>query len=183
VRFPVKASELDIAASATAMERALGLVREDIALLEDGHALVASSATGRLALPTDRSFESFDEAVRHVATPIDPDTRIVIDQGYVAAHLAYPIKSPNAVLALHPNVAPELGEYLKIAVRYSAPSGESRSMVLRGGVGTVDLNPTWLSAAGGFVAFGIAHIVTGVDHLLFLLCLIIPLRGVRQLLT
>jgi hypothetical protein len=28
-----------------------------------------------------------------------------------------------------------------------------------------------------FIGFGMAHIVTGFDHLLFLLCLLIPLRG------
>jgi hypothetical protein len=183
VRFPVKAAEVDIQGSSAALERALTLLQQDVALLEDGRALTARRAVGRLALPSDRSFESFDEAVRHVATPIDPDTHIVIDQGYVDAHLVYPIRSADAVFALRSSVAPELGEYLKIAVRYRAESGESRSMVLRGGVGTVDLNPTWISAAASFVAFGVAHIVTGLDHLLFLLCLVIPLRGVRQLLT
>jgi len=183
VRFPVKATEIDIAASSAAMERALALVREDVVLMEDGRPLAARSVAGRLALPSDRSFESFDEAVRHVTAPIEPETHIVIDQGYVDAHLVYPIKSKDAVFALRSTVAPELGEYLKIAIRYSAANGESRSMVLRGGVGTVDLNPTWLSAAGGFIGFGIAHILTGLDHLLFLLCLIIPLRGVRPLLT
>jgi hypothetical protein len=49
--------------------------------------------------------------------------------------------------------------------------------------GTVALNPTWWRAATGFIGLGIAHILTGYDHLLFLLCLVIPLRGVRQLLT
>jgi hydrogenase/urease accessory protein HupE len=55
--------------------------------------------------------------------------------------------------------------------------------VIKGGAGTVDLNPTWLSAATGFIGLGVAHIVGGLDHLLFLMCLIIPLRGLRQLLT
>jgi|SRR5882672_5192289 len=183
VHFPVKATEIDLAASSAVMERALALVQQDIVLLEDGRPLATRSAIGRLALPSDRSFESFDEAVRHVATKIEPETHIVIDQGYVDAHLVYPLKSAGAVFALRSTVAPELGEYLKIAIRYETARGESRSMVLRGGVGTVDLNPTWLSAAGGFIGFGITHILTGLDHLLFLLCLIIPLRGVRQLLT
>jgi HupE / UreJ protein len=183
VHFPVKATEVDLAGSPAAMARALALIEQDLVLLEDGQPLAAASAVGRLALPSDRSFDSFEDAARHVATPIDPETHIVIDQGYVDAHLVYPIKSPDGVFALRSTIAPELGDYLKIAVRYLDAKGESRSMVLRGGVGTVDLNPTWFSAAAGFVAFGIAHIVTGVDHLLFLLCLVIPLRGVRQLLT
>jgi len=183
VRFPVSATEVDIRGSSAAMERALGLIQQDVVLTENGRTLTARSAAGRLSLPSDRSFERFEDAVAHVARPVEPDTHIVIDQGYVDAHIVYPIASPDAVFALRTSVAPELGEYLKVAVRYTAGDGESRSMVLRGGMGTVDLNPTWFSAAQGFVAFGVAHIVTGLDHLLFLLCLIIPLRGVRPLLT
>jgi len=45
----------------------------------------------------------------------------------------------------------------------------------------VDLNPTWWGAAAGFVGLGIAHILTGIDHLLFLLCLLIPLRSWRPM--
>src|SRR5207253_1355489 len=45
------------------------------------------------------------------------------------------------------------------------------------------LNPRWFQAAAGFVALGIAHILSGVDHLLFLLCLIIPARRVREILA
>src|SRR4051812_41519388 len=33
------------------------------------------------------------------------------------------------------------------------------------------------------IKLGVAHILTGFDHLLFLLCLIIPLRGLRQILA
>ena len=56
-------------------------------------------------------------------------------------------------------------------------------MVLTSRSGTVALNPTWWRAAAGFVGLGIEHILTGYDHLLFLLCLVIPLRGWRQVLS
>jgi len=49
--------------------------------------------------------------------------------------------------------------------------------------GTVALNPTWWRAATSFVGLGMEHILTGFDHLLFLLALIIPLRGWRQILA
>ena len=49
--------------------------------------------------------------------------------------------------------------------------------------GIVALNPTWWRAATGFVGLGMEHILTGFDHMLFLLCLIIPLRGWRQILA
>src|SRR2546425_6969582 len=55
-------------------------------------------------------------------------------------------------------------------------------MVITSRSGAVALNPRWFQAAAGFVALGIAHILSGVDHLLFLLCLIIPARRLREIL-
>ena len=69
--------------------------------------------------------------------------------------------APNAVFALRSTIAPELGDYLKTTVRYTALDGQSRAMVVRGTQGTVELNPSWTSAAAGFVRIGIEHISTG----------------------
>jgi HupE / UreJ protein len=182
-RFPVKDGQVDIDQSAAALERALAGLQQQIVLLEDGRPLTASRALARLALPSDRSFETFEQALNHVGAPVEAGTEIVVDQGYVDAHLTYPVTSPNAVFSLRTTVAPELGDYLKLTFRYLPQTGDSRAIVIKGGTGTVELNPTWLGAATGFVGLGVAHIVGGFDHLLFLMCLIIPLHGMRQLLT
>ena len=182
-RFPVKDGQVDIDQSAAALERALAGLQQQIVLLEDGRPLTASRALARLALPSDRSFETYEQALNHVGAPVEAGTEIVIDQGYVDAHLTYPVTSPNAVFSLRTTVAPELGDYLKLTFRYLPQTGDSRAIVIKGGTGTVELNPTWLGAAAGFVGLGVAHIVGGFDHLLFLMCLIIPLHGMRQLLT
>ena len=47
--------------------------------------------------------------------------------------------------------------------------------------GQVPLNPTWFQASKGFIVLGVEHILSGIDHLLFLLCLIIPFRRIRGL--
>jgi hypothetical protein len=78
-------------------------------------------------------------------------------------------------------VAPELKDYLKLAIRYMPQGEPGRAMVITIRSETVPLNPAWYQAAAGFVSLGIAHILSGVDHLLFLLCLLIPLRGWRQI--
>jgi hypothetical protein len=49
-------------------------------------------------------------------------------------------------------------------------------------LGRVALNPTWYQAATGFVALGVVHILSGIDHLLFLLCLLIPVRRLGEIL-
>src|SRR5207237_3907648 len=42
------------------------------------------------------------------------------------------------------------------------------------------LNPAWYQAGAGFVLLGVSHILSGIDHLLFLLCLVIPFLRLRQ---
>jgi HupE / UreJ protein len=49
-------------------------------------------------------------------------------------------------------------------------------MLITGGSGRVSLDPPWYEASAGFVVLGVKHILSGIDHLLFLLCLIIPFR-------
>ncbi|MSP87615.1 MAG: hypothetical protein EXQ92_02200 [Alphaproteobacteria bacterium] len=51
-----------------------------------------------------------------------------------------------------------------------------RAYELRGGQTELRLDPRWHHAAGMFAADGIRHILTGLDHLLFLLCLILPFQ-------
>jgi len=45
----------------------------------------------------------------------------------------------------------------------------------------VRLDPRWHQAAARFVRLGFFHILDGTDHLLFLLCLVIPFRRARTL--
>ena len=58
------------------------------------------------------------------------------------------------------------------------PTGPARVYELHGDAGHVMLDPRWHQAAWAFVKFGFFHILDGVDHLLFLLCLILPFRRV-----
>lgn len=183
VKFPVAGAEIDVDKSTPAVERALAALQQDIALFENERPLVASHAMGRLSLPSDRSFESYEQAASHVSEPLERGTSIYIDQGYVDARITYPISSPASVFAIRTTAGLELGDSLKLALRYMPPSENSRAMVITRSSGTVALNPTWAHAAAGFTRLGIGHILTGYDHLLFLLCLVIPLRGWRQILS
>jgi hypothetical protein len=181
VRFPVKGAEIDLAQSGDAVRRGADLVAHNFILRENGNALSPQVVAARLSLPSNRSFETWDKARSHVATPIEPDLGIVIDQGYLDVDIAFPIASPDSTFALESRIASELGPALKVTVRYLPLHGDERAMVLTGNAGVVSLNPGWLQAAAGFVGLGITHIITGYDHLLFLLCLLLPLRSLRQI--
>ena len=47
--------------------------------------------------------------------------------------------------------------------------------------GLVRLDPRWHQAAARFIVLGFEHILGGFDHLLFVLCLVVPIRRVRTL--
>src|SRR5258708_25511903 len=181
IRFPENGAVIDLANVGPAMQRALEALGHDVTLWEADRPLLPASAIGRLSLPSDRSFDSYEDAVAHVAQPPAPDTAIYVDQGYLDAHLTYPIASPGSRFVIRTRVAPELKDYLKLAIRY-LPLGEAgRAMVITSRSGKVSLNPAWYQAGAGFVVLGIAHILSGIDHLLFLLCLLIPFLRLRQL--
>ena len=182
-KFPIRNAEIDVAHSTEAIQRALAALQQDLVLFEDGRQLSASTATGRLSLPSDRSFETYASALRHVEEPIPPDTQIYVDQGYVDAHFVYPLHSSTGEISFRTTGAPEFGDALKVTVRYQPLQGADRTLITNSTRGVIALNPTWWRAAGGFVGLGMEHILTGYDHLLFLLCLIIPLQGWRQVLA
>ena len=66
-------------------------------------------------------------------------------------------------------------------LRFRTPDGVERAFELTGDPGLVRLDPRWHQAALRFVELGFVHILDGTDHLLFLLCLVIPFRRLRPL--
>jgi HupE / UreJ protein len=181
VSFPLAGDRYKIEASRAAVETAIKGLASALQLWEDNVRLVPSSATGQLAPLSDRSFEDYDRAVAQVAKELAPDTVIAFEQGYLDAHFVYPIASPKSVFSIQTTIGAELGDYIKLTIRY-IPLGEpSRAMMITGASGRVALDPAWYQASAGFVKLGVQHILSGVDHLLFLLCLIIPFRRIATL--
>jgi hypothetical protein len=181
-KFPLSGREIDLTGADAAIQRALAQLSHEITIWEADQRLVPSRAIGRLTLPSDRSFERYTDAIAHVAGPVTPGTTIYADQGYLDAHLTYPISSPNSRFMVQTAVAPELKNYLKLIIRYLPLGEDDRTMIITSRSGRVSLNPTWYQAAAGFVALGIVHILSGIDHLLFLLCLLIPVRSFGEIL-
>jgi hypothetical protein len=182
VPFPLEqGGRYNLAASGPAVETALKALASDLSIWENGVRLGPSSTVGHLAPLSDRSFGDYDYAVAGVAEPLAPDTKISFELGYLDAHFVYPITSPKSVFAIQSQIAGDLGDYTKLTIRY-IPLGEpGRAMLITGGSGRVSLDPPWYEASAGFVVLGIKHILSGVDHLLFLLCLIIPFRRITGL--
>jgi hypothetical protein len=138
-------------------------------------------AEARVSLASDKSFASYDGALAHFKTPRLPATMdLYWNQQLLDVLLDYPIRSEQAAFAIQPRFA-RLGLQVVTALRFLPPGGAERAFEFHGDPGLIRLDPTWLQAALRFVHAGFLHILDGPDHLLFILCLVIPFRRFRPL--
>jgi hypothetical protein len=135
----------------------------------------------RISLPSDRSFASFEQAQANLNGPRLPlDTDLIWEEGLLDVAFAYPIQSDQSKFAISPGLT-RLGLRVNVVLRFLPPGGVERAFDVHGDPGIVQLDPRWHQAALRFVEDGFFHILDGIDHLLFLLCLVIPFRRFRSL--
>jgi hypothetical protein len=174
---------LDLSRADASLREAAGLwIAGALSIYEDDVPLPPPRiAAVRVSLPSDRSFGSYDEALAHVTgPPLPSDTELPWSQGMLDTWLEYPIQSEGSRFSIRPGLE-RLGMRVTTILRFLPPGGAVRAFELSGDPGLVRLDPRWHQAALRFVALGFRHILDGTDHLLFLLCLVIPFRRLRPL--
>jgi len=138
-------------------------------------------AEALISLPSDRSFASYQEAFAHLHGPRLADSvDLIWNQQLLDVLLEYPIRSDRSELAIGWRVD-RLGRNVSTVLRFLPPGGAERAFEFSGDPGVVHLDPRWHQAAIRFALSGLQHILGGIDHLLFLLCLVIPFRRLRPL--
>jgi len=154
----------------------------DVEIYEDGRRLpLPRIAATQISLPSDRSFASAEEAIAHISQPLPPNsTNVVWNQVWFDVLLEYPISSDQSAFSMRPGME-RLAARVVATVRFLPPGGAVRAYEFEGDPGVVPLDPRWHQAAWRFVESGFFHILDGADHLLFLLCLVIPFRRMRPL--
>jgi hypothetical protein len=155
---------------------------DSVALYEGGRRLDPPSIVAvQVSLPWDRSFASYDEAVAHITgPPLPPETELVWNQGLLDVILEYAIASDRSEFSIRPEFA-RLGLRVATVLRFLPPGGALRAFEYLGDPGLIRLDPRWHHAALQFTRLGFGHILEGIDHLLFLFCLVIPFRRIGQL--
>ena len=134
-----------------------------------------------LSLPSDRSFTSYDAAIAPVTGPTLPDSvDLPWKQAMFDVLIDYKITDPAAKFSIKPALA-HLGLRTTTVLRFLPPNGSERAFEYLGDPGLVRLDPRWHQAARRFVALGFQHILDGLDHLLFVFCLVIPFRRLKSL--
>ena len=135
----------------------------------------------QVSIESDRSFQSYETAMAHLKTAkLKNDAKLVAGQVWVDVLLEYAIHSEQSLFSIRPGME-RLAARVATVVRFEVPGGAVRAYEFLGDPGLVALDPRWHQAAMHFVKLGFFHILDGTDHLLFLLCLVIPFRRLRAL--
>lgn len=169
---------LDVAAVQPLLAQAAELwLVPAMVLYEDGQALARPVVTGaRVSRPSDRAFDTYETALASFsAPPLPAEAEMATSAALLDVLLEYRIRSDRARFSIDPQVA-RLGMRVVTALRFQAPGHPERAFQFAGDPGVVHLDPRWHQAFGRFVALGFEHILDGIDHLLFLFCLVLPLR-------
>jgi hypothetical protein len=137
-----------------------------------------------IALPSDRSFETYESAVAHMrGPPLPANTELAWQQAMMDVQFDYYYtQSDSSRFSINPALA-RLGVRTNTILRFIPARGAERAFEYTGDPGLVHLDPRWSQALWRFIQLGFAHILDGIDHLLFILCLVIPFRRIRPLIA
>jgi len=137
----------------------------------------------RLSLPGERAFESYEQALAHITgAKLPVETNLVWEEGMLDVWFQLPIESDQSKFSISPGLT-RLGVRVNVVLRFLPPGGAERIFDVHGDPGIVRLDPRWHQAALRFTTDGFHHILDGIDHLLFLFCLVIPFRRLRSLIV
>ena len=184
VEFPLRERNFLIVSRADEALRhaARQFLAENIDVFENGVKLAEPAiAFARVTLPSDRSFGSYAEARALFDQPkLADDLDLVWNQQMLDVLMEYPITSQTSGFSLRMHFD-RLARSVATVLRFLPPGGATRAYEFHDDPGLIYLDPNWAQAAWSFTASGFHHILEGVDHLLFLLCLVIPFRQWRPL--
>ena len=134
-------------------------------------------AAVRIAIPGDRAFRTYDEAIANVlSAPLSDDIELPPQQAMLDVLLEWSIMSEESDFSIDSRFA-QLGIRTVTVLRFLPAGGTERAFQYSGNPGLVRLDPRWHQAAWRFVVLGFDHILDGIDHLLFLFCLVVPFRS------
>jgi hypothetical protein len=192
IDFPTKArGYLDLESAEPLLRDAMMLwVVGEFEAFENGAALTPSSNIAmRVSLPSDRSFESVETAIAHMKQALNLDTLIFWRQALLDIQVTYQIPAntrlvrqggESANFSINSRLG-LLGQRTSTSLVFINLEKEAFYYDYTGSPGLLILAPDWYQVAAEFVKRGVFHIWEGIDHILFLLCLILPLRKIRAL--
>ena len=183
IDFPLRAGTpyLDLVRADSLLRQAAETwIVQSFRAYEGGNEIPGTLGAVRISQPSDKSFAAINEARRRLAAPpLDRATDLPWQSALVDAEIVYPVRQPSAV-SLEPTLA-RLGVRTTTVMTFIAADGTERTLEYVGDPGRVRMNPRWYDASWQFITLGFHHILDGIDHLLFVLCLVLPFRKLKPL--
>ncbi len=166
-----------------AIREAANQIANGIVLIEDGERLMQfEAANGLISLPSDKSFDSYENAIAHLrGARIPENTQIYYNQGFLDLELNYAIKSESSDFGMQVLFGRGLANRTATYINFIRPNGDVRSFRLHDDASMVHLDPRLHQAAWAFLSAGFYRFLDGLDHLLFVFVLALPYRRVRDL--
>ena len=125
------------------------------------------------SLAGDRSFVDFASALALVRSQRLPDSdRVVLEAGWLDVLLVYPLQQPAQRFAMR-GAFERLGVETHTVLHFVPPCVAGTRVHLRGRSGRIELDPGFWSATRSSWRWASEHILEGIDHLLFLFCLVV----------
>ena len=179
ITFPlVGPGYLDVPRAESQLRDAARLwLADNIELYEDGRRVPRLEIVAvRASIPSDRSFAEYDSALAHLrGSPLPAGLDRPWQQALLDVELEAPIEGASSLFSVRMRTE-RLGMRVVNAVRFFGTDGTDRVFQIEGDAGVVALDPRWHQSALRFLVQGFEHILDGADHLLFLLCLVVPFR-------
>ena len=189
VQFPVQGpGYLDFSKADAALQDAAHIyIAQGMHFFADGKPVGEGQLLkARVALPADKSFVDFETALATVnSPPLTNDEQLYWKQGSLDVLMSYPlastpVTSAQAKFSVDSNLE-RIAMETHTVLRFLPANGVERIYNYNGNPGRIELEPGWWHATYKFIELGFFHILEGIDHLLFLFCLVIPLRSIRAL--
>ena len=140
----------------------------------------------RLVAPGDAVLAGPDPAVEALMSSAGdvPASRLVPEQWRLDALFSMSLTEAQGgdELTVEPRLA-HLGIDTHLDLMVRTREGDTQRLRMDGAPGVLPLEPGPVRIAGTFLRSGIQHILSGIDHLLFLLCLVVPFLAWRSLLV
>lgn len=153
-------------------------------IVANGEVLAPERMDSKFSLTSERTFETRESATASIlGPPLPVSQNLFWNQGFFDVRILLPEQPVDTDFALRTELPDGMAERTLVSLTITGPDGGSRMLSITGAQQEIALDPAWYQAGSLFLTKGVEHILIGTDHLLFLLCLILPLlRQPRMLL-
>jgi hypothetical protein len=165
---------MDLEAARSALAAAAAEFVRSSDVVDGGQPLPPPRITWVVSAANDSSFASYDTAAVHLTQTALPD--LAVNEGFLDLQLDYRLRSSAPRLSIRFNGQRANGAFVPTRAIYLTARGDERRFAIVGPPHRVSFEPSLFDAAAMSLKLGLQRLLGEQKLLLFLVCLVIPLR-------